>query len=246
MMKIKRLLSPILLAGSLLLTSFVSVSVPAQAQVVPVNGALQITCSASATGRFCVAAIPAGVTFCNVTNTGTSSLTAQFQVATDNGTTYQTDPYINNGVIGAVGAYSGQIPFPPNALAPTTIAINVSAYVSGTATFVVVCTSTPQFNPYPSVGLWNGAEPAGAGNTVLFARAGFVGSINITVAGTTGNTTCYDNATTNTGNIVAIINGTTAQATNVAGVIITINRWVVNGFTCAGAASSPAFLVGYS
>lgn len=244
MKNFKRFLSPILLAGSLLLASFVPVT--AQAQVVPVNGALQIQCNAGAVGRFCVAAIPAGVTYCNVTNTGTSSLTAQFQIATDNGTTYQTDPYINNGVIGAVGAYSGQIIFPPNALSPTTIAVNVSAYVSGTAVFTVVCNSQPLPNPYPSVGLWNGAVATGAGNTVVFARAGFVASVNITVAGTTGNTTCYDNATTNSGNIVAIINGTTAQAANVAGVIIPINRWVVAGLTCAGAASSPAFLTGFS
>jgi hypothetical protein len=90
------------------------------------------------------------------------------------------------------------------------------------------------------------AIAAGAGPNVIKGTPGRLTGILITVAGSTGNDTFYDNASACSGTILAIADGTTALATAIAGYVVPINKFVAaNGITECGTSLSPAVTVGY-
>jgi len=228
---------------ALAVSLFASAVVPAQAQSV-ISGTLTTNCPINAIARICVLTIPSTTTQCVVTiqvpTVTLAGVTIAVQTSGDNGTTWVNNPNFNNGALTPTTLAiisGGPVSVPAGITAPTTIALNVSAYTSGAAVAWLACNSQPI--PVVNNG-WTGAVPVGAGNTIVFARPGFVKSAFITTTGTTANILCYDNATTNSGTIVAVIPGTTSVATDVVGVTIPINTWVVNGFTCIGTAATAA------
>lgn len=86
---------------------------------------------------------------------------------------------------------------------------------------------------------------ATAGPTVIKSTPGFLSVILITTAGTTGTETFYDNASACSGTIIGIANGTTAQATAIAGYFLKIGMAAANGITACGGTLSPALTVGF-
>jgi hypothetical protein len=84
-----------------------------------------------------------------------------------------------------------------------------------------------------------------AGPTVIKASAGRLVSFLITTAGTTGTETFYDNASACSGNVIGIANGTTSQATAIAGFQQALNYTATAGITACGGTGSPALTVGY-
>lgn len=80
------------------------------------------------------------------------------------------------------------------------------------------------------------------GPTVVKASAGRLCRIAITAAAgtTTGNTTVYDNATTGSGTILAVVPNNTA-----VGTFIDVQMPAANGITMAGGANSPAMTISY-
>lgn len=86
------------------------------------------------------------------------------------------------------------------------------------------------------------AIPVTAGTTVVKAAPGRVISATITTAGTsTDNATIYDNSTTGSGTILAVIAGG-----GTVGNRIVIDAPALNGITVVNVASGPAFTLGFS
>lgn len=84
--------------------------------------------------------------------------------------------------------------------------------------------------------------PAGAGNTVVFGKGGArLGKIEVIGPVGAGTVTLYDNATTNSGNILAVV-----PASAPIGYEIVIEIQVTNGIVATGSTSSPACNVTYS
>lgn len=80
----------------------------------------------------------------------------------------------------------------------------------------------------------------GAANTVVKNTKGRLCRISVTAAGTTA-FTVYDNASTNSGNIIFA-----SPATTVIGTVYDIQIWAVNGITLANTASGPALAVSWN
>ncbi len=80
------------------------------------------------------------------------------------------------------------------------------------------------------------------GNTVIKAAAGRLCRIAITAAAgtTTGNTTIYDNATTNSGTVLAVVPNNTA-----VGTFVDVQMPAANGITVNGSANSPAMTISF-
>ena len=87
--------------------------------------------------------------------------------------------------------------------------------------------------------------PAGAGTTVVKASPGRISRGLVTASGTTGTLTCYDNASTGSGTVIAIFPGTTSVATEVTGTSQQFDTPAANGITCVGATNSPAVTISY-
>jgi hypothetical protein len=86
------------------------------------------------------------------------------------------------------------------------------------------------------------AIASAAATTVVKAAPGRIATITVTTAGTgTDNGILYDNATTGSGTILAVVAGGTA-----VGTILTINAPAVNGITAVNVGSGPAFTVMFS
>jgi hypothetical protein len=139
----------------------------------------------------------------------------------------------------------------PGAANQSTNAVSTCFYTTGsvaiTALNVYPCRVTASGNMLVTTGgIATGTVATGTGNTVISAHAGMLNRVVITTAGTTGNATCYDNATTNSGTVVLLVDGTTLVSTAVAGTFIDVQMAVANGITCAGALNSPAFTVSYT
>ena len=94
-------------------------------------------------------------------------------------------------------------------------------------------------------GVLTAAIGVGAGNTIVKATAGRVGSAIITTIGTTTNATIYDNATTNSGTVLGIVPGTTSNANALLGTIWPIKMPAANGIVVANTASGPAFTLSF-
>lgn len=83
--------------------------------------------------------------------------------------------------------------------------------------------------------------PSGVGNTVVFGKPGArIGKVEVVVTGT-GTVTIYDNAATNSGNILAAV-----PASAPVGYEIVVELEVINGIVAAGSASSPVVNVTFS
>lgn len=98
-------------------------------------------------------------------------------------------------------------------------------------------------NPMPSQGGGGqtGTVPTGAGNTEIKTSAGRLCKVVVTAAGTgTGNVLIYDNASTNSGTVLAAI-----PATIAAGQIYPLDMPAANGITAANVANGPALTVSY-
>jgi hypothetical protein len=109
---------------------------------------------------------------------------------------------------------------------------------------------TPNWTRTSDFGVENAAVAAGVGTTVVKAGPGANGTgmlcrVVITTAGTTGNCTIYDNASAGSGTILAVIPGTTANASAVVGYVFDIRMPALNGITAVGASNSPGFTVSY-
>lgn len=91
-------------------------------------------------------------------------------------------------------------------------------------------------------GTQTGTVASGAGNTVIKASGGRLCSVLITTVGSgTGNVVIYDNATTNSGTIIAQFSNTTAANT-----VIVFNMPAANGITVANVASGPVLTISFS
>lgn len=83
---------------------------------------------------------------------------------------------------------------------------------------------------------------ASAATTVLKAQAGRLAKVVVTTAGTSSdNITIYDNASTNSGTVLAVIPGG-----GTVGAVYAIDLPFVNGLTVVNVASGPAVTVGWS
>ncbi|MDB5069622.1 MAG: hypothetical protein JWM87_733 [Candidatus Eremiobacteraeota bacterium] len=119
------------------------------------------------------------------------------------------------------------------------IAATVSGYVSGSVAGSIHCSSDPYVAPRD----FSASVPSGAANTIVKNAPGAIVSVLITVAGTgTGNVLCYDNATTNSGTVVAVFAATIA----VGPLSLPLPKMpLANGLTCVNVASGPVFTVSY-
>lgn len=81
--------------------------------------------------------------------------------------------------------------------------------------------------------------PSGASNTVVKGSAGRLVALIVTTAGTSA-TTCYDNPSTNSGNVLF-----TTPTAPAAGTIYQLNIIATTGITCRGAVSSAVFNATY-
>lgn len=83
--------------------------------------------------------------------------------------------------------------------------------------------------------------PTGAGNTVVRSSAGSLGTVVVTTTGTgTGTVNFYDNASTNSGQVLLAI-----PATATAGQIFVVGGAVKNGIVVTNVASGPVLTVFY-
>jgi hypothetical protein len=90
-------------------------------------------------------------------------------------------------------------------------------------------------------GRTTGTVATGAGNTVVSASAGRIARVLVAAAGTgTGNVVFYDNATTNSGNIVGVVPATVAIGTTYL-----FDMPVTNGIVAVNVADGPALTVSY-
>jgi hypothetical protein len=110
--------------------------------------------------------------------------------------------------------------------------------------------STPNWTRASDFGVENASVPAGVGTTVIKAGPGANGTgmicrIIITTAGSTGNCTIYDNPSTNSGTVLAVVPGTTANSAAVVGYVIDLRMPALTGITAVGASNSPGFTVSF-
>ncbi|WP_438489572.1 hypothetical protein [Streptomyces sp. S186] len=82
---------------------------------------------------------------------------------------------------------------------------------------------------------------AGAGTVVVKAAPGRLCRVVVTAAGTTGAVTFYDNASSATGTVLAVVPGSAA-----VGALYEVQMPAANGIVVAAAASSVALTVAYS
>jgi hypothetical protein len=86
-----------------------------------------------------------------------------------------------------------------------------------------------------------GTVAAGAGNTVVSSSPGFLARILVTTAGTgAGNVPIYDNASTNSGTVIAQIPATIGVNT-----YYTFDMPAANGITVANVANGPVLTVSF-
>jgi hypothetical protein len=104
----------------------------------------------------------------------------------------------------------------------------------------------PKFTPCDEQGFAIGGSrtavvPGGAGTTVVKSSAGRLCSIVVTTQGTTNAATVYDNASTGSGTVLAVV-----PASATAGTVLQINAPAANGITAVGGTTTAAFTVVYS
>lgn len=95
--------------------------------------------------------------------------------------------------------------------------------------------------PYQLLGTNTTSVPTGVGNTIILATAGRICTCVVTVAGTGATPLLfYDNATTNSGVVVAAIPGTVS-----VGTVFQFNQPTVNGLVAANVLSGPVVSVAW-
>lgn len=94
---------------------------------------------------------------------------------------------------------------------------------------------------FPAPAATTAVVSASGGVNTVKAGAGRLLKIIVTVATTVAACTVYDNATTNSGTVLAVIPAATA-----AGTVYDINLPAVNGITVNGGASAGSLTIGYS
>jgi hypothetical protein len=232
---------------------------PVLSQSSPIGSALITqTFALSSTGPSPTLALTGGQSVCSVVIEGSTAftgLTLVPQAASDGPSkpqTWTTVTTINNGSITATGA-----PAPGSIVGfgLTNFRVNVSAISSGTATGVIACNTangsggssvTIANSPSPADGLGapliadggtSTTSVASAATTVIKATPGRINGMLVTTLGT-GIFTCYDNASTGSGKVIA---GFIASAPQFS--TSTLRPYATNGITCVSAASGPVVTV---
>lgn len=82
--------------------------------------------------------------------------------------------------------------------------------------------------------------PALAGNVVVKNSPGRLGRVLVTTTGTAGTVFCYDNATTNSGTIIAAVPGASA-----IGATFDFSMPAANGIVCVNSATGPVVTISY-
>lgn len=96
-------------------------------------------------------------------------------------------------------------------------------------------------NGYPVDGSKTAVVAAGAGTTVVKGSAGRLAAVVVTGANSTGVLTFYDNATTNSGTVIAVVPSGATTGTRYP-----LDVPAVNGITAVGASGSAGVTVIYS
>jgi hypothetical protein len=101
--------------------------------------------------------------------------------------------------------------------------------------------TTVDGNGFPLGGSQTSTVPAGTGTTPVKALPGRLCRVVVTTAGTAGQTTFYDNASTGSGTVLAVIPGTATVGTS-----YDISMPAANGITAVGATGSAAMTVAFA
>lgn len=124
----------------------------------------------------------------------------------------------------------------------TTIFEPVGMFASQSGTWTVQQGNTPATTPWLVTGSNNNGTQAAntAGNTVIKGSAGILQGCLVTATGT-ANLLIYDNASTNSGTVVAVI-----PSTATLGQLFPVNGWCKNGITSAGVLNCPGVTFFYA
>jgi len=206
-------------------------------------------------------ALTGGQSVCSVvieTSTSFSGLTLVPQAASDgpgNPQTWTTVPTIGGGSITATGAIT------PGSIVGyglTNFRVKVNAISSGTVTGILACNTangstgsqvTVGNSPSPADGLGNPmigsggtatTSVASGATTVIKGSPGRIYGMLVTTAGTTNGFTCYDNATTGSGKVLAGFINTAPIFSS-----FPLQPYAANGITCVSGASGPVVTVLY-